>query len=85
MLSSLSVTRSTSLDPQPVLQARSEVERALTRLSESKRVTYLMAEVEGLSCAEIADALGVPIGTVWTRRHAARHELRRALEEGSES
>jgi RNA polymerase sigma-70 factor (ECF subfamily) len=40
-----------------------------------------MAEVEGLSCAEIAETLAVPIGTVWTRLHAARRELRQALDE----
>jgi len=38
-----------------------------------------MAEVEGLSCEEIAQALEVPIGTVWTRLHAARRELRQAI------
>ena len=85
VLSSLSATRTTIVDPRPTLQARSDVERALSRISETKRVTYLMAEVEGLTCAEIAEVLGVPIGTVWTRRHAARHELRRAIEEGNES
>ena len=85
VLSSLSPTLTTIVDPRPALQARSDVERALDRISETKRITYLMAEVEGLSCAEIAEVLGVPIGTVWTRRHAARHELRRAIEEGNES
>ena len=85
VLSSLSTTRTAVVDPRLALQARSDVGRALGRISETKRVTYLMAEVEGLSCAEIAEVLGVPIGTVWTRRHAARHELRRAIEEGNES
>ena len=44
-----------------------------------------MAEAEGLSCQEIAAALQIPIGTVWTRLHAARRELRQILareEEG---
>jgi RNA polymerase sigma-70 factor (ECF subfamily) len=72
----------TSFDPRPALQARGEVERALRRLSEPKRLTFLMAEVEGLSCPEIAASLGIPVGTVWTRLHAARRELRQALEEG---
>jgi RNA polymerase sigma-70 factor (ECF subfamily) len=85
VLSSLRGVRATAADPRPALQARSEVERALVRISAAKRVTLLMAEVEGLSCAEIAAALGVPIGTVWTRLHAARREVRRALEEGEKS
>jgi RNA polymerase sigma-70 factor (ECF subfamily) len=82
VLSSLRGVRAPASDPRPALQARSEIERALARISPAKRITLLMAEVEGLSCAEIAAALGIPIGTVWTRLHAARRELRRALEEG---
>ena len=85
VLSSFSATRSTLVDPRPALEASRDVERALGRISEAKRVTYLLAEVEGLSCEEIADVLGVPIGTVWTRCHAARRELRRAMEEGNET
>jgi RNA polymerase sigma factor (sigma-70 family) len=85
VLSSLRATRATSADPRRALQARSDVEGALVRISAAKRITLLMAEVEGLSCAEIAAALGIPIGTVWTRLHAARRELRRALDEGEKS
>jgi RNA polymerase sigma-70 factor (ECF subfamily) len=85
VLSSLRATRTTATDPRQALQARSDVERALVRISAAKRITLLMAEVEGLSCAEIAAVLGIPIGTVWTRLHAARRELRRALEEGEKS
>jgi len=55
------------------------LDAALQRLSEAKRITLLMAEVEGLSGEEIAAALGVPIGTVWTRLHHARAELRQSL------
>jgi RNA polymerase sigma-70 factor (ECF subfamily) len=85
VLSSLRATQATAADPRPALQARGDVERALVRISEAKRITLLMAEVEGLSCAEIAAALGIPIGTVWTRLHAARRELRRALGDGETS
>ena len=52
---------------------------ALARLSEAKRITVLMADVEGLSGAEIAQALDIPIGTVWTRLHHARAELLAAI------
>jgi RNA polymerase sigma-70 factor (ECF subfamily) len=71
-------------DPRPALLARSDVERALLRISAPKRIAIVMAEVEGLTCPEIAEALGIPIGTVWTRLHTARHELRQILQEGSE-
>jgi RNA polymerase sigma factor (sigma-70 family) len=81
VLSALQGSQPAARDPRPTLQARTDLERGLARLSEAKRVTVLMAEVEGLSCAEIADALDVPIGTVWTRLHAARRELRQALGE----
>jgi RNA polymerase sigma-70 factor (ECF subfamily) len=85
MLSSLRGIRASTTDPRPALQARADVERVLSRLSEVKRITLLLAEVEGLSCAEIAEVSGVPIGTVWTRLHAARHGVREALERGEES
>lgn len=77
----LSSVRSSSIDPRPALHTQRDLERALERLSELKRITFLMAEVERLSCDEIAEVLGVPVGTVWTRLHAARRELRAALEE----
>jgi RNA polymerase sigma-70 factor (ECF subfamily) len=80
VLSSLRGSRAAIADPRPSLEARGDIERALGRVSEVKRITLLMSEVEGLSCAEIAAALEVPIGTVWTRLHAARRELRRALD-----
>jgi RNA polymerase sigma-70 factor (ECF subfamily) len=79
VLTALGGTFQPASDPRPALQARSDLERALAGLSEAKRVTLLMAEVEGLSCDEIARALEIPVGTVWTRLHAARRELRQAV------
>lgn len=73
-------TRPTASDPRAELQARPDLERALASLSEAKRITILMAEVEGLNGEEIATALGIPLGTVWTRLHAARRELRAAID-----
>ena len=79
VLTSLKDTLHPPADPRPRLQARTDLERGLARLSEPKRVTLLLAEVEGLTCPEIAAALAIPVGTVWTRLHAARHELRALL------
>ena len=75
-------------DPHRELSARDEVQRlstALELLSEPKRVVLLLAESEGLSSEEIATALQIPIGTVWTRLHHARRDLRRLLEREGES
>jgi len=52
---------------------------ALARLTEEKRLVFLMVEREGLSGEEVARALEIPVNTVWTRLHHARNELRRAL------
>jgi RNA polymerase sigma factor (sigma-70 family) len=79
-LAALAGVRRTAVDPGPALAARGDIEKALRFVSEPKRIALLMAEVEEMSCAEIAAALGIPIGTVWTRLHAARRELRAALE-----
>ncbi len=54
-----------------------DIERGLRRLTESKRIVLVLAEVEGFTCPEIAAILEVPIGTVWTRLHHARREIRR--------
>ena len=70
-------------DPHRALSARDEVQRlsvALAQLSEPKRVVLLLAEAEEQSSEEIARALQVPVGTVWTRLHHARRDLRRLLE-----
>ena len=82
VLSAFKGTQLKPSDPREEFQTRTDIERALAQLSEAKRITVLMAEVEGLSCGEIAEALAIPIGTVWTRLHAARRELRRALDAG---
>jgi RNA polymerase sigma-70 factor (ECF subfamily) len=52
---------------------------ALAKLTEEKRLVFLMVEREGLSGEEVARALEIPVNTVWTRLHHARNELRRAL------
>jgi RNA polymerase sigma-70 factor (ECF subfamily) len=73
-------------DPSRQLGARDRLGAladALERLSERKRVVLLLAEVEGLNGEEIAAALGIPVGTVWTRLHHARSELRRLMQEGT--
>jgi len=84
VLTALTLIKQVGANRRSELDDRTDIQKALGRLSEAKRVTLLLAEVEGLTGPEIASALGIPIGTVWTRLHAARRELRRFLREGSE-
>lgn len=54
--------------------------RALERLGDDKRAALILYEVEELTLAEVAEALGAPMQTVYSRIVAARQELRRELE-----
>lgn len=51
------------------------VHRALAKLSSKKREVLVLFELQGLSGPEIADALGCPLKTVWTRLHHARKDF----------
>jgi RNA polymerase sigma-70 factor (ECF subfamily) len=53
---------------------------ALHRLSFKKRAVLLLHSVEGWSCEEIAEELAVPLGTVHTRLHHARRDMRAMVE-----
>jgi len=52
---------------------------ALTQLSPELRAAMQATVLDGLSCAEAGRLLGVPAGTVKSRCHRARIELREAL------
>jgi RNA polymerase sigma-70 factor (ECF subfamily) len=49
---------------------------------EAFREAVLLRDVEDLSYREIAQALGIPIGTVMSRIHRGREALRAALAGG---
>ena len=59
--------------------SNSEVRDALRELPECFRATIYLADVEGYPYREIAEMLGVPIGTVMSRLHRARVQLRKRL------
>lgn len=48
------------------------LEALLAELPAKKRVVFVMFELEGYSCIEIADELGIAVGTVYSRLHEAR-------------
>ena len=59
----------------------SAIERAIGQLRPEYRSCILLRHVEGRSYEEIAATLDLPLGTVKTYIHRARHELREALED----
>jgi RNA polymerase sigma-70 factor (ECF subfamily) len=56
------------------------IEQAIARLRPEYRSCILLRHVEGRSYEEIAETLDLPLGTVKTYIHRARHELREFLE-----
>ena len=62
-------------------EARRRVLRAIESLPERDREVLVLKEFEGLKYREIADLVGIPIGTVMSRLYAARKRLAAALEE----
>jgi RNA polymerase sigma-70 factor (ECF subfamily) len=68
---------------------RSEDEAALhaglARLSHEHRAVLVLKDIEGMKYEQIAEVLGVPVGTVRSRLHRARLELRDLLCPGAEN
>lgn len=63
-------------------ESRDEVQRLLKQLPEKYRAPLVLRYWEDLSCAEIAEILGVPEGTVKTQIHRARKQLGKLLGAG---
>jgi RNA polymerase sigma-70 factor (ECF subfamily) len=71
-----------AVSPEDALLARvldEEVERALEKLPDAFREAVILCDLQGLSYAEAAQQLGVPIGTVRSRLSRGREILRRLL------
>jgi RNA polymerase sigma-70 factor (ECF subfamily) len=58
-----------------------EVSRAVEQLPEDFREVVVLSDIEGLGYAEIADIVGIPLGTVKSRLYRGRRLLQRALYE----
>jgi RNA polymerase sigma-70 factor (ECF subfamily) len=69
-----------ALEEMEAKELGSAIERAIASLRPEYRSCIMLRHVEGRSYEEIASTLDLPLGTVKTYIHRARHELRRALE-----
>ncbi len=59
----------------------SDVTRALASIGEDYRLAVYYADVEGFAYKEIAEIMGTPVGTVMSRLHRGRKQLRELLED----
>ena len=67
------------IDPRPSAEAlldqkrlRQMLDRVLDQLTDDLRVSFVLYELEGMSSPEIAELLGIPVGTVASRLRRAR-------------
>lgn len=56
-----------------------QLERILDTLPLEYRVVFVMFEIEGMTTDDIAESLGAPIGTVYSRLYRARKRFARAV------
>lgn len=77
-------------EPGPALDGRiadrqvlEVLERALARLDQGPREAFVMAEIEGMSSREIAEATGVNANTIYSRLRKAREAIANAFRQFS--
>ncbi|HXL46163.1 MAG: hypothetical protein AUH77_03540 [Candidatus Rokubacteria bacterium 13_1_40CM_4_69_39] len=68
-------------DSSSVMEAHTDLERALRRLPEEFRTVLLLAEVEGMPLEEVARVMECPVGTVKSRIFRAKERLRALLRD----
>jgi RNA polymerase sigma-70 factor, ECF subfamily len=65
----------TAADQEQRRAAVEALDRALSGLDEDKRAVFVLYEIEQLSMKEVAEALGCPLQTAYSRLHAARAQV----------
>ena len=78
----MEVRPSEGSEPDPALDLadRDQIERGFRRLDPDQRTVLVLHYYLGLSLDEVADALGIPPGTVRSRLHRATQAMRAALD-----
>ncbi|MBX3193413.1 MAG: RNA polymerase sigma factor [Labilithrix sp.] len=72
-------------DAVALRQARATLDRILDQLDDDKRSVFVLYEIEELTMAEVAEALGCPLQTAYSRLHAARKIVEAAVAKAQAS
>ena len=72
--------RSTAPDAASAIADRDELERGFRRLTPEQRAVLVLHHYVGYQLTEIAETLGIPVGTARSRLHYATRQLRAAIE-----
>lgn len=72
-------------DAVALRQARATLDRILDQLDDDKRSVFVLYEIEELTMAEVAEALGCPLQTAYSRLHAARKIVEAGVAQASGS
>lgn len=66
-------------EPDSAIEQRSTVQRLLSALDEDKRNVVVLYEIEGFTMKEVAEIVGCPLQTAYSRLHAGRELMLLAL------
>jgi RNA polymerase sigma-70 factor (ECF subfamily) len=67
------------LDEAARREARARLDGIMDQLDEDKRAVFVLYEIEQVTMAEVADAVGCPVQTAYSRLHAARKLVQEAI------
>jgi RNA polymerase sigma-70 factor (ECF subfamily) len=81
---SLPATVADGSDLAGALANRDAVERAFATLSHDRRAAFVLRHYLGHSVADVADSLGIPLGTAKSRLHYAERAMAAAMEGDAE-
>lgn len=70
-----------TVDPHQSTAVRLDMEQALLRLSTDQRTIIVLRELHGFNYEELAEIFDIPVGTVRSRLHHARMQLRFHLQD----
>ncbi|HYQ14703.1 MAG TPA: RNA polymerase sigma factor [Polyangiaceae bacterium] len=74
----------TGSEPDTHVESRAFVQKLLQSMDDDKREVLVLYEIEGLTMREVAEVVGCPLQTAYSRLHAGRELLRAAWQRAQE-